>query len=442
MTTLSSRPRVVIIGAGFGGLSAATALAKVNADVTVVDRHNYHLFQPLLYQVATAGLSPADIASPIRSILSRQKNTYVVLAKVEGIDTLRQEVQTSEGRILPYDHLIVATGARHAYFGHDEWEQHAHGIKKIDDATFLRRKILLAFERAETETDTRERRALLNFVVVGGGPTGVEMAGAIAELAKKALTADFRAIDPSDARVVLIDAGARPLAGFDPALSQAAQRSLEKLGVEVRLNGRVTNCDARGVTLNGEVIETRTIVWAAGVRASQAAKWLGAEADNVGRVKVGADLSVPGLPNIYVIGDTAHALDMDGKALPGVAPVAKQEGLYVARAIAARLQGRQPRPFAYRNRGSLATIGRKSAVVQFGRPKHRIRFTGYLAWWLWGVAHIYFLVGFRNRLAVGVNWAWNYVTFQRGTRLITGGDPEPRSAIDVQELPVLRDAAA
>ena len=240
----------------------------------------------------------------------------------------------------------------------------------------------------------------------------------------------------------MIDAGARPLAGFDPALSQAAQRSLEKLGVEVRLNGRVTNCDARGVTLNGEVIETRTIVWAAGVRASQAAKWLGAEADNVGRVKVGADLSVPGLPNIYVIGDTAHALDMDGKTLPGVAPVAKQEGLYVARAIAARLQGRQPRPFAYRNRGSLATIGRKSAVVQFGRPKHRIRFTGYLAWWLWGVAHIYFLVGFRNRLAVGVNWAWNYVTFQRGTRLITGGDPEPRSAIDVQELPVLRDAAA
>ena len=439
---IPARARIVIVGAGFGGLSAAQALAEVDADLTVIDRHNYHLFQPLLYQVATAGLSPADIASPIRSILSGQKNTHVMLAKVEDIDTAKRLVRTSDERLVPYDHLVIATGARHAYFGNDAWEEHAHGIKKIDDATFLRRKILLAFERAETETDERERRALLNFVVVGGGPTGVEMAGAIAELARKALTADFREIDPSDARVVLIDAGKRPLAGFDPVLSAAAKRSLEMLGVEVLLEGRVTNCDARGVTVNGEVIETRTIVWAAGVRASQAAKWLGAEADNLGRVKVADDLSVPGLAEVFVIGDTAHALDMDGKPLPGVAPVAKQEGRYVAEVIKSRLKGRRHRPFRYRNQGSLATIGRKSAVVQFGRPEHRIRFTGYFAWWLWGVAHIYFLVGFRNRLAVGTNWAWNYVTFQRGTRLITGGDAESVRATRSTEPLVLRDAVA
>jgi NADH dehydrogenase len=417
----SARPRVVIVGAGFGGLSAAKALAGAPVDVVVVDRHNYHLFQPLLYQVATAGLSPSDIASPIRSILSGQANTSVVLAKVAGVDPTAGEVVTTDGRRIGYDHLVVATGARHAYFGHDEWERHAHGIKKIDDATQLRRKILIAFERAENEPDARERRALLNFVVVGGGPTGVEMAGAIAELARKALAKDFRTIDSRDARVVLVEAGPRLLPVFDPSLSEAAKRSLEMLGVEVRLSARVTDCSGAGVTLGGEeLIEARTIVWGAGVRASQAAKWLKAEADGVGRVKVSPDLSVPGHPNVFVIGDTAHALDMDGKPLPGVAPVAKQQGLYVARLIRQRLKGRTATPFMYRSYGSLATIGRKSAVVQFGRT----RLSGYVAWWLWGLAHIYFLIGFRNRVAVATSWAWSYATFQRGTRLITGSDPD------------------
>jgi NADH dehydrogenase len=406
----SARPRVVIVGAGFGGLSAAKALAGAPVDVVVVDRHNYHLFQPLLYQVATAGLSPSDIASPIRSILSGQANTSVVLAKVAGVDPTAGEVVTTDGRRIGYDHLVVATGARHAYFGHDEWERHAHGIKKIDDATQLRRKILIAFERAENEPDARERRALLNFVVVGGGPTGVEMAGAIAELARKALAKDFRTIDSRDARVVLVEAGPRLLPVFDPSLSEAAKRSLEMLGVEVRLSARVTDCSGAGVTLGGEeLIEARTIVWGAGVRASQAAKWLKAEADGVGRVKVSPDLSVPGHPNVFVIGDTAHALDMDGKPLPGVAPVAKQQGLYVARLIRQRLKGRTATPFMYRSYGSLATIGRKSAVVQFGRT----RLSGYVAWWLWGLAHIYFLIGFRNRVAVATSWAWSYATFQR-----------------------------
>jgi NADH dehydrogenase len=418
------RPRIVIIGAGFGGLAAAKALGDAPADVVVVDRHNYHLFQPLLYQVATAGLSPADIAYPIRSVLAGQANTSVVLAKVDSIETATSEIVTTDGRRIEYDHLVVATGARHAYFGHDEWEAHAHGIKKIDDATYLRRKILIAFEQAENEPDERERRALLNFIVVGGGPTGVEMAGAIAELARKALTRDFRTIDPHDARVVLVEAGSRLLTVFDPDLSEAAKHSLEELGVEVRLNARVTDCSERGVVLGcNELIETRCIVWGAGVRASQAAKWLRAEADNVGRVKVDADLSLPGHPNIFVIGDTAHALDMDGKPLPGVAPVAKQQGLYVARLLKARLKGQAVSPFLYRNYGSLATIGRKSAVVQFGPPGRRTKVTGYFAWWLWGLAHIYFLIGFRNRVAVATNWAWNYLTFQRGTRLITGAEP-------------------
>jgi NADH dehydrogenase len=285
-------------------------------------------------------------------------------------------------------------------------------------------QILIAFEQAENEPDEDERRALLNFVVVGGGPTGVEMAGAIAELARKALTRDFRTIDPHDARVVLVEAGPRLLTVFDPDLSEAAKHSLEELGVEVRLDARVTDCSERGVVLSGnELIETRCIVWGAGVRASQAAKWLKAEADNVGRVKVGPDLSVPSHPNIFVIGDTAHALDMDGRLLPGVAPVAKQQGLYVAKLLKARLKGRVMPPFLYRNYGSLATIGRKSAVVQFGRPGRRTKVTGYFAWWLWGLAHIYFLIGFRNRVAVATNWAWNYCTFQRGTRLITGAEP-------------------
>ena len=324
LPTDAASPKVVIIGAGFGGLSAAKQLAHKPFDVMIVDRHNYHLFQPLLYQVATAGLSPADIASPIRGILHRQKNAKVILAKVSGIDTARREV-LAEGRRIPYDYLVVATGAEHAYFGHD-WSSYAPGLKTIDDATYLRRRILLAFERAETEPDADERRRLLNFVVIGGGPTGVEMAGAIAELAKRALAADFRSIDPRCARIILIEAGPRLLAPFDPALSEAARRSLQKLGVEVRLGASVTDCDCSGISLGRERLQTRTILWAAGVKASPAGEWLGAESDRAGRVKVMADLSVPGHPNIFVIGDAAAAIGPDGKPLPGVAPVAKQQG--------------------------------------------------------------------------------------------------------------------
>ena len=407
-------PRVVIIGAGFGGLSAAKQLAKAPFDVTIIDRHNYHLFQPLLYQVATAGLSPGDIASPIRGILRRQKNTKVILAKVSGIDARLGEVM-AEGRRIPYDYLVVATGAEHAYFGHD-WASYAPGLKTIDDATYLRRRILLAFERAETEPDPDERRRLLNFVIVGGGPTGVEMAGAIAELAKRALAADFRSIDSRCARVILIEAGTRLLAPFSPVLSEAARRSLEQLGVEVRLGASVTDCDCSGVSLGSERLQTRTIVWAAGVKASPVNDWLGAESDRAGRVKVEKDLSVPGHPNIFVIGDAAAATGVDGKPLPSVAPVAKQQGCYVANLLMARAGGRTLPAFCYRDSGSMATIGRRRAVAQIGALKA----SGLLAWLLWSLAHIYFLIGFRNRLAVAMNWCWNYVTFQRGTRLITG----------------------
>jgi NADH dehydrogenase len=410
----SSSLHVVIIGAGFGGLSAAIQLAKAPFNITIVDRHNYHLFQPLLYQVATAGLSPGDIASPIRGILHRQRNAKVILAKVSGIDTARREV-VAEGRRIPYDYLVVATGAEHAYFGHD-WSSYAPGLKTIDDATYLRRRILLAFERAETEPDPDERRRLLNFVVVGGGPTGVEMAGAIAELAKRALAADFRSIDPRSARIILIEAGPRLLAPFTPALSEAARRSLEQLGVEVRLGASVTDCDCSGVSLGNERLQTRTIVWAAGVKASPAAEWLGVESDRAGRVKVKADLSVPGHPNIFMIGDAAAATGLDRRPLPGVAPVAKQQGRYVANLLMARAEGRTLPAFRYRDVGSMATIGRKRAVAQIGAFKA----SGLVAWLLWSLAHIYFLIGFRNRVAVAMHWCWNYLTFQRGTRLITG----------------------
>jgi NADH dehydrogenase len=408
------RPRVVIIGAGFGGLSAAKQLARAPFDVVVVDRHNYHLFQPLLYQVATAGLSPADIASPIRGILRGQKNAHVILADVSGVDTGRREV-LAEGRRIPFDCLIVATGAQHAYFGND-WASYAPGLKTIDDATYLRRRILLAFERAESEPDADERRRLLNFVVVGGGPTGVEMAGAIAELAKRALASDFRSIDPRCTRVILLEAGQRLLGPFDPALSEAARHSLEQLGVEVRLGTGVTDCDCSGVSIGQERVETRTIMWAAGVKASPAAQWLGVESDRAGRVKVGDDLSAPGHADVFVIGDAACAIGVDGKPLPGVAPVAKQQGAYVAQLLMARARGETLAAFRYRDFGSLATIGRKRAVAQLGA----VKLSGFPAWLLWSLAHIYFLIGFRNRMSVAINWCWHYVTFQRGTRLITG----------------------
>ena len=415
MKSSTPRPRVVIIGAGFGGLSAAKQLAGTPFDVTVVDQHNYHLFQPLLYQVATAALSPGDIASPIRSILRYKQNVSVVLAKVNGIDVGRKDV-LAEGRRIPFDCLIVATGAEHAYFGHEAWAACAPGLKTIDDATYLRRRILLAFERAETEPNPAERRRLLNFVVVGGGPTGVEMAGAIAELAKRALAADFRAIDPRAARVILVEAAPRLLTPFDPSLSEAARAALAQLGVEVRLGTGVTECDGAGVTVGSERIETRTIIWAAGVKASPVAEWLGVVSDSAGRVTVAPDLSVPGHPDIFVIGDAALAAGDDGKPLPGVAPVAKQQGQYVAKLLIARAEGKSVPPFRYRDYGMLAAIGRKRAVAHLGR----IKLTGFVAWVLWSVAHIYYLIGFRNRLIVAMNWAWDYLTFQRGTRLITG----------------------
>jgi NADH:quinone reductase (non-electrogenic) len=408
-------PRIVIIGAGFGGLSAAKALARVPAQIVVIDERNYHLFQPLLYQVATAGLSPADIAAPIRGILRRQKNTHVMLGSVTGIDVAARAV-TLPHRSVPYDYLIVATGARHAYFGHEEWAAVAPGLKKIDDATRVRRKILIALERAEDEEDPAERRRLMTFVVVGAGPTGVEMAGAIAELAKVALAMDFRAIDPTMSRIVLVEAGPRVLPAFPERLSAVAKRSLERLGVEVRLGVPVTNCDAAGVSVGAERIDSRTVIWAAGVAASPAAEWLGAKHDHLGRVAVAPDLSLPGHPDIFVIGDTARLDDEAGKPLPGIAPVAKQQGKYVARLIMARLAGRPaPRAFRYRHAGNLATIGRTAAVVDLGF----IRLTGFLAWLVWCLAHIYFLIGFRNRLAVALDWLWAYATFQSGARLIT-----------------------
>jgi NADH dehydrogenase len=429
--TTTRRPRVVIVGAGFAGLSAAKALARAPFNITIVDRHNYHLFQPLLYQVATAVLSPSDIAAPIRGILARQHNVTVMLAKVSGVDVVRAEV-IAEGRRIPFDYLIIATGAEHAYFGHD-WAAHAPGLKTIDDATYLRRRILLAFERAEAETDPEERRRLLNFVVVGGGPTGVEMAGAIAELAKRALAADFRSIDPRLARVILIEAAPRLLTPFEPSLSEAAKRSLEQLGVEVRLGAGVTDCDGGKVMIGEERIETRTIMWAAGVKASPAAEWLAADCDRAGRVKVNPDLTVPGHPNISVIGDVALVTGADDKPLPGVAPVAKQQGQYVAARLIAQTRGQTLAAFRYRDFGALATIGRKRAVAQIGG----LKLSGFIAWLLWSFAHIYFLIGFRNRLIVAMNWLWNYATFQRGTRLITG-----MSGSRMEDVPQPTDALA
>jgi NADH:ubiquinone reductase (H+-translocating) len=411
-----ARPHIVIVGAGFGGLNAALALSGADADVTVVDRRNYHLFQPLLYQVATAGLSPAQIASPIRAILRRAANVHVLLGKVDGVDKEHRTV-TLDDRTISYDYLVLATGARHSYFGHDEWESVAPGLKKIDDATAIRRRILTAFENAEAADSHGARRRFLTFVVIGGGPTGVEMAGAIAELARVALRHDFRNIDPREASIVLVEAGPRVLAAFPPILSEAAHKSLEGLGVEVRLGMPVTRCDEDGVTIGDDPLAAATIIWAAGVAASSAAHWLDAEKDRIGRVMVGLDFSLPDHPEIFCIGDTAHALGADGKPLPGLAPVAKQQGAYVARVLRAKLAGKPaPPPFRYRDFGTMATIGRRAAVADFGW----LKLDGTLAWLLWGLVHVSFLIGFRNRLVVMLDWVWSYVTFQSGARLITG----------------------
>jgi NADH dehydrogenase len=413
-------PQVVIVGAGFGGLWAAKTLANAPVEVVVIDRQNYHLFQPLLYQVATAGLSPADIAAPIRSIVGMYRNITVMLGAVESVDVVTREVVLERGRRVPYDYLVLATGARHAYFGHDDWEPFAPGLKRIEDATEIRRRILLTFEQAENETDADERRRLMNLVIVGGGPTGVELAGAIAELARRALAKDFRNIDPRAARIILIEAGPRLLSTMPEDLSDDARQRLERLGVEVRLNAPVTAVDATGVTVGAARIEARTVIWAAGVAASPAGQWLGTECDRVGRIKVNPDLSVPGYPEIFAIGDTALALDAGGKPLAGVAPVAKQQGAYVGKLIKARLRGAERiGPFRYRSYGNLATIGRKAAVIDFGW----IHLRGFVAWMIWTVAHIYFLIGLRNRTMVALHWLWAYFTFQRGARLITGPPP-------------------
>jgi len=409
-------PRIVILGAGFGGLFAAKKLAGVDADVTVVDRHNYHLFQPLLYQVATAGLPPSDIAWPIRSILSRQKNTSVLLDEVIDIDVGQHQV-VLQNETVDFDYLIVATGSTHSYFGHQDWEQLAPGLKSIDDATQIRRRILTAFEQAEMSDDDKERERLMRFVIVGGGPTGVELAGTIAELAHRTLAADFRRIDPRSATITLVEAGPRLLPNLDVSLSDYARQSLQELGVEVLLGSPVTHCDEDGVIVDSERIRSASVIWAAGVVASPAGRWLGEEMDNAGRVIVRADLSVVSDPDIFVIGDAALVKNRDGTIVPGIAPAAKQQGKFVADLIGKRISKQAaPQAFRYRHAGHLATIGRKSAVIQFPRFKMK----GWLAWWLWGMAHIYFLVGVPSPLVVTIRWLWEYITYGRGARLITG----------------------
>lgn len=427
---LARLPKVVIVGAGFGGLTAAKALADAPVHVTLIDRRNHHLFQPLLYQVATAGLAPTQIATPIRAIVRKQRNTDVMLGEVDGVDLAGKQVRLG-ARAVQFDFLILATGARHAYFGKDAWEAHAPGLKTLEDATAQRRRILLSFERAELETDPEERRRLTTFVVIGAGPTGVETAGALAELAKKALACDYRRINPQCARIVLLEAGPRVLGAFPEDLSQAAHRALERLGVEVRVGTAVRNIDQFGVTLDDERIESRCVIWAAGVQASPAAKWLGAEADRAGRVLVGPDLRLPNRSDVFVIGDCAALKDEQGRPLPGVAPVAKQEGAYAAKAIRATLEGRNSEPFRYQDFGNLATVGRQAAIADF-RGFH---LKGFIGWLVWSAAHIYFLIGFRNRIAVTLDWMWSYLTFERGARLITGDiGPEPEPAVAEREV--------
>jgi NADH dehydrogenase len=413
------RRQVVVVGAGFAGLAVVHGLRNQDVDIILVDRQNHHLFQPLLYQVATAALSPADIAAPIRTIVNRNPRIRVLLDEVTGVAVAERRVALADGTTLGYDLLVLATGARHSYFGNDHWSAHAPGVKTIDDATRVRRSILIAMERDEThrQQDVARRDEPLTFVIIGGGPTGVEMAGAVAELTRRAVAMDFRFLTPDRVKIVLIEAGPRLLPSFPESLSAAAKRSLETLGVTVRLDDMVTDIDGAGVMIADERIETTAVVWAAGVQASPAGEWLGAPTDHAGRVRVEPDLTVPAHPEIFVIGDTAAVTDVQGSLVPGVAPAAKQQGQYVARVLEARLKGREaPPPFHYRNQGLLATIGRQRAVIDFGW----VRLRGLLAWLVWSTAHLYFLVGYRNRLVVGANWLWNYFTFERGARLITG----------------------
>jgi NADH:ubiquinone reductase (H+-translocating) len=408
--------RVVIVGAGFAGLAVARKLASAPADILVIDRHNYNLFQPLLYQVATAGLSPADIAAPIRNLLSAT-NTRVLLDEVVGIDPVARRVRMRSGGEQGYDVLILATGSEYNYFGHDEWRELAPGLKSLDDATNIRRNVLLAFERAEMDCDPAARARVLTFVLVGAGPTGVELAGALVELARTTLSRDFRSIDPGQTRIVLIEAGPRVLAGFPRHLSDYAERSLRQMGIELLLGSPVERIDGSGVSTGRQTIDAATVIWCAGVKARPAAGWLGVPATHGGRVEVAADLSLPGRPEIFVVGDAALCQGPDQRPLPGLAAVAKQQGEYVGDVVCRRLcNGPAIGPFSYRNRGTLATIGRNSAVADL--PWAGL--TGTIAWLLWGTVHIFLLIGFRNRIAVFLNWVWAWLTYGRGARLISG----------------------
>jgi NADH dehydrogenase len=467
--TNSTIPRVVIVGAGFGGLNAAQALAKAPVQITVIDRANYHTFQPLLYQVATAGLSPGEIAAPIRSILRSDKNVQVLMAEVTGFDLARRIVKTSEADI-PYDYLIVAAGAGHSYFGHDDWEPYAPGLKTIEDALEIRRRVLLAFELAERQASTGETAAQLNFVVVGGGPTGVELAGTLAEICRHALTHEFRSIDPARTHILLLEGGPRVLPAYAEDLSRSAQEQLNRLGVEVRTSTIVTQIEPGAVYTGNTRLPATVILWAAGVAASPLGKSLGAPIDRAGRVLVEPDLSLPGHPQVFVIGDLAALKDEHGKMLPGVAPVAIQQGRFVAKLIRQELESNnkavappfsrpsreepalsersepkggdfdsrsRPRPaFHYWDKGSLATIGRAAAVAEFGR----IHISGFIAWLSWLFVHILFLIGFRNRLLVFIQWAWSYVTYERGARLITGSTYLPGWTADQHPDPAQPDA--
>ena len=410
----NQKPRVIIIGAGFGGLEAAKKLACKHVRVTVIDRTNYHLFQPLLYQVATAALSPADIAAPVRSVLSKSKNVEVILAEVESVDVAAKKVKTPELEF-DYDYLILATGARHSYFGHNDWEKLAPGLKSLEDAIELRRRILMAFEYAEKVDDEAARKAAMTFVIVGGGPTGVEMAGAIAEISRHTLAKDFRHIDPSQARVILIEGDPRLLGAFPEDLSQSAQKQLVDLGVDVRTNSRATNLTEAGVQIGDEFIPCRVKIWAAGNNASFVGKTLGGPVDRVGRTVVNDDLTIPSHPEVQVIGDLANFSHQTGEPLPGVSPVAMQQGRHAARNVLAMIKGRKPRRFRYWDKGTLATIGRNKAVADL----RFVHLSGLPAWLAWLFVHIFFLVGFRNRLLVFFQWAWAYFTFDKGARLIT-----------------------
>ncbi|MGI8561077.1 MAG: NAD(P)/FAD-dependent oxidoreductase [Luteimonas sp.] len=426
MKPATDMPHVVIVGGGFAGLWATRALASAPVRITLVDRCNHHLFQPLLYQVATAGLSAPDIAAPLRHILRRQANVMVLMDEAIGIDTTHREVRLLGHDAIAYDYLLVASGATHAYFGHDDWARFAPGLKTLDDALLIRRRILSAFERAEAEADAEARRALMTFAIVGGGPTGVELAGTLAEIARHTLKHEFRRIDPRQARVLLLEAGPDVLPTFPDALSEKARRQLQRLGVEVRTGVPVNAIDADGVLVGEERIAARTVLWAAGVAASPLARSLGVALDRAGRVPVQPDLSVAGVPEIFVGGDLAALQRPDGRPVPGVAPAAKQMGRHVAAAIRARIERRPTTPFRYRDYGNLATIGRMAAVVDFGR----LRLSGAPAWWFWLLAHIFFLIGFRNRLAVLLDWTWAYWSHQRAARIILGGDGEEAGGSD------------